>query len=385
MNEEKKVDDADARRGISSAAKDGGGAARPAKPPRRSRGARSRAVVFFNFLLSGALVACLAMAALILWGRSEFDGRGPLAVQATLIIPKNTSLDSIAGNLERAGIVSDARIFEYGVRMSDSAARLKAGEYGFEPGISMRGVLDKLIGGDSILHSVAIPEGWTVKQVFDRVAAEETLVGDMPEMPAEGSLRPDTYRVQRGMQRAELIRGMQAAQTDIVQEVWERRDKDLGIRDIGQFVTLASIVEKETGKADERPRVAAVFLNRLKKGMRLQSDPTIIYSVWGGAGKPPDEPIRQSHIRNDSPYNTYVAKGLPPGPIACPGRAALEAVANPATTKEVYFVADGEGGHLFAATLNEHNTNVRRYREIEKQRNLPVPPTVGLDDPVLAQ
>ncbi len=342
-------------------------------------------MIVFNFLLSGALVACLVAATLILWGRSEFDATGPLKTQATLMIPRNTSLDSIAGNLERAGIVSSGRVFEYGVRATDSANKLKAGEYGFEPGISMRGVLDKLVRGESILHSVTIPEGWTVQQIFDRVAGDETLAGAMPAMPAEGSLRPDTYRVQRGMQRADLIQRMQAAQTALVQEVWSRRNEDVPLRDIGQFVTLASIVEKETGRADERPRVASVFINRLNQGMRLQSDPTIIYAVWGGAGKPAEEPIRQSHIRNESPYNTYVARGLPPGPIACPGRAALEAVASPAETKDVYFVADGAGGHLFAPTLAEHNTNVRRYREIERQRNVVVPPTVGLDEPALAQ
>nr|WP_235919043.1 endolytic transglycosylase MltG [Aureimonas psammosilenae] len=385
MSQEPSTGDGSSGRGVSQAQ---GGALppqRPIKPARRSRGARSRVVVFFNFLLSGALILCLVAGGVALWGRSQFEGPGPLGTAATMVVPKNTSLESIAGNLQRAGIVSDARIFEYGVRLTKSAAKLKAGEYGFEPGISMRGVLDKLTSGDSILHSVVIPEGWTVRQVFDRIAAEDVLTGDMPPMPGEGSLRTDTYRVQRGMQRAELVRKMQEAQSDLVQEIWARRDKDLGLKDIGQFVTLASIVEKETGKADERPRIAGVFLNRLKKGMRLQSDPTIIYAVWGGAGKPSDEPIRQSHIRNESPYNTYVAKGLPPGPIACPGRAALEAVANPAATKDVYFVADGDGGHLFATTLDEHNANVRRYREIEKQRNLPVPATVGLDDAALAQ
>ncbi|GGD85616.1 4-amino-4-deoxychorismate lyase [Aureimonas endophytica] len=381
MSEEPKQADAGPR----GAGPDAGKGPRPVRPPPRSRRARSRIVVFFNTLLSGALVVCLAAAVLFFWGRSEFESPGPLEVEKAVVVPQKARAEAIGDILERAGVISNARVFQAGIWAEKAGAKLKAGEYGFEPGISMRGVLDKLMRGDSILHSVVIPEGWTVKQIFDRVGAEEVLTGDLPPMPAEGTLRPDTYRVQRGMARAELIRKMQEAQTDLVAEVWERRDKDLPLKDIGQFVTLASIVEKETGKADERPRVAAVFMNRLKKGMRLQSDPTIIYAVWGGAGKPSDEPIRQSHIRNESPYNTYVVKGLPPGPIACPGRAALEAVANPATTKDVYFVADGDGGHVFASTLEEHNANVRRYREIEKQRNLPVPATVGLDDPVLAQ
>jgi UPF0755 protein len=338
-------------------------------PPKRSRGARNQVVVFFNFLFSSALVILLVAAAIAYWGKTEFDGPGPLKSQASLVVPRSSTLDSIASNLERSGIISDARIFEYGVRFSDAAGQLKAGEYGFAPGSSMRDVMEKLRSGASILYSVTIPEGWTVQQIFDRIGKEEVLTGALPPMVAEGTLRPDTYRVQRGMSRTELIAKMKAAQTDLVEEIWKRRDPDLPVTDIGEFVTLASIVEKETGRADERSRVASVFLNRLKEGMRLQSDPTVIYGIWGGAGKPADEPIRQSHLKSDTPYNTYVIKGLPPGPIANPGRAALEAVANPSSTEDVYFVADGTGGHVFSKTLDQHNANVKRYRQIERERN----------------
>ena len=338
-------------------------------PPKRSRGARNQVVVFFNFLFSSALVILLVAAAIAYCGKTEFDGPGPLKSQASLVVPRSSTLDSIASNLERSGIISDARIFEYGVRFSDAAGQLKAGEYGFAPGSSMRDVMEKLRSGASILYSVTIPEGWTVQQIFDRIGKEEVLTGALPPMVAEGTLRPDTYRVQRGMSRTELIAKMKAAQTDLVEEIWKRRDPDLPVTDIGEFVTLASIVEKETGRADERSRVASVFLNRLKEGMRLQSDPTVIYGIWGGAGKPADEPIRQSHLKSDTPYNTYVIKGLPPGPIANPGRAALEAVANPSSTEDVYFVADGTGGHVFSKTLDQHNANVKRYRQIERERN----------------
>lgn len=188
------------------------------------------------------------------------------------------------------------------------------------------------------------------------------------EMPPEGALIADTQRVTRGTSRKEVISKMIAEQQELVETIWARRSPDLPLKDINEFVTLASIVEKETGIADERSRVAAVFINRLKKGMRLQSDPTIIYGLFGGAGKPADRPIYQSDIEKETPYNTYVIKGLPPTPIANPGRESLEAVANPSQTDDLYFVADGTGGHVFATTLEEHNENVARWREVEKKR-----------------
>jgi UPF0755 protein len=223
--------------------------------------------------------------------------------------------------------------------------------------------------GRSILYSLTVPEGLTVHQAFQRVAASEELEGEMPsEMPPEGSLAADTVRFTRGMQRVEVIEKLKSDQQRLVESIWARRSSDLPIDDINEFVTLASIVEKETGRADERSRVASVFINRLERGMRLQSDPTIIYGIFGGEGKPADRPIYRSDIDTPTPYNTYTINGLPPGPIAIPGRASLEAVANPSRTEDLYFVADGTGGHVFAKTLDEHNQNVARWREIERQR-----------------
>jgi UPF0755 protein len=184
----------------------------------------------------------------------------------------------------------------------------------------------------------------------------------------EGSLAADTQRFTRGTTRQQIIDKMLADQKKLVESIWERRSDDLPITTIEEFVTLASIVEKETGRADERSRVASVFINRLSKGMRLQSDPTIIYGLFGGKGKPADRPIYQSDIDKPTPYNTYLINGLPPTPIANPGRAALEAVANPSKTSDLYFVADGAGGHVFAATLEEHNQNVARWRALEKKQ-----------------
>jgi UPF0755 protein len=188
------------------------------------------------------------------------------------------------------------------------------------------------------------------------------------ELPAEGMLVADTQKFSRGTTRAELIDKMVAQQEAIIEEVWANRSPDLPLKDINEFVTLASIVEKETAVPNERSRVAGVFINRLRKGMKLQSDPTIIYGLFGGEGKPADRPIYRSDLDKPTPYNTYLIVGLPPGPVAIPGRAALEAVANPSVTDDLYFVADGTGGHVFAKTLDEHNANVRRWREIEKQR-----------------
>lgn len=343
------------------------GFARKPKVRRRSRHARNGLVIALNFAFTVALVGVIVATLAFVVGKRSFDSPGPLTQEATVMVPRGGGLAAIASNLERNGVISDATVFEYGVRLEGVGGGLKAGEYAFAPGISMRGAMDVLRGGNSIQHSVTIPEGWTARQVFDRVAADPVLVGDMPPMAAEGTLLPETYRFTRGMTRTQMVAQMTQAQSDLVEEIWAGRVDGLPIDDVGQFVTLASIVEKETGIASERPHVASVFINRLREGMRLQSDPTIIYGIWGGAGKPANEPIRQSHITGETPYNTYVIRGLPPGPIANPGRAALEAVAHPLEADDLYFVADGTGGHAFARTLNEHNANVRRYREIERQ------------------
>jgi UPF0755 protein len=229
--------------------------------------------------------------------------------------------------------------------------------------------MDLMNSGKSVLYSLTIPEGLTVEQAFQRIAEHEALVGDMPtEMPPEGALAADTQRFTRGTTRQQMIDKMLADQERLVEGIWNRRVSGLPFSNINEFVTLASIVEKETGRGDERSRVASVFINRLNKGMRLQSDPTILYGLFGGKGKPADRPIYQSDITKPTPYNTYVINGLPPTPIANPGRAALEAVANPSKTKDLYFVADGTGGHVFAATLDEHNENVARWRAFQRKQ-----------------
>lgn len=338
-------------------------------PPRRSRASRNQFVVFLNFLFSIVVLVVLAGGAALYFGRMEFDGRGPTNVDQTFLVKPNSGVQEIADQLERRGLINDARVFRLGVRAYGADSALKAGEYEIKAGASMRDVMELLKSGKSVMYSLTIPEGLTVEQAFDRIAQQDALSGDMPAaMPAEGTLATDTQRFTRGTSRQSIIDKMLAHQKQMVAEIWDRREANLPLADINEFVTLASIVEKETGRADERSRVASVFINRLNKKMRLQSDPTILYGLFGGKGRPADRPIYQSDIDKPTPYNTYQINGLPPTPIANPGRAALEAVANPSQTSDLYFVADGTGGHVFAKTLDEHNENVARWRAAQKKQ-----------------
>ncbi len=338
-------------------------------PPRRSRQSRNQFVVFLNFMMSTLVLVTLAAGIAVYFGKRAFDAPGPSQTVSTFLVKPNTGVTEISDQLQRRGLISDARIFQLGLRAYGNEGKMKAGEYEVKAAASMRDIMELLKSGKSVLYSLTIPEGLTVEQAFQRIAEQDALTGDMPAtMPAEGSLAADTQRFTRGTSRQQIIDKMLADQKKLVEDVWERRADNLPIASIEEFVTLASIVEKETGRADERSRVASVFINRLNKGMRLQSDPTIIYGLFGGKGKPADRPIYQSDIDKPTPYNTYLINGLPPTPIANPGRAALEAVANPSETSDLYFVADGTGGHVFAATLEEHNKNVARWRAVEKKQ-----------------
>src|SRR5688572_4263917 len=338
-------------------------------PPKRSRASRSQIVVFMNFVVTSAMLAVIVAGVALFVGKREFDGPGPSTTTTNFLVRPNTGVAEIADQLERRGLISDSRIFRVGVRAYDNDGGLKAGEYEIKAHASMRDIMELLESGKSVLASLTIPEGLTVEQAFQRIAEHEALTGDMPaEMPPEGSLIADTQRFTRGATRQQIVDKMLADQKRLVESIWNRRVSGLPIADINEFVTLASIVEKETGVADERSRVAAVFINRLNKGIRLQSDPTILYGLFGGKGRPADRPIYQSDIEKPTPYNTYVINGLPPGPIANPGRESLEAVANPSKTEDLYFVADGTGGHVFATTLEEHNENVARWRAFVKKQ-----------------
>ncbi|TLP48914.1 endolytic transglycosylase MltG [Cohaesibacter sp. CAU 1516] len=340
----------------------------PPPPPTRSKAVRHPVVVFLNFVVTVVLLGVLTVAGLLYYGKQTFIEEGPLTQEKTVLVSRGTGLATIASILEQENIISDKTVFEYGVKAYQQQANLKAGEYLFNPGISMHQVMNVLTSGKSILHSITIPEGYTSYQVHALLEKDSVLVGDLGEVPAEGSILPETYKFSRGTTRADMLKRMMDAHTRAVDEIWARRTSDLPLKDKQEMVTLASIVEKETGMAGERTRVAGVFVNRLNKGMKLQTDPTVIYGIFGGKGKPSGRPIFRSDLDKKTPYNTYQIEGLPPGPIANPGRAALEAVANPSRTKDLFFVADGTGGHAFAETLAEHNRNVKRWRQLESQR-----------------
>lgn len=322
-------------------------------------------------LFGWGLVAAVAVVAVMAWGWTRFIAEGPLAEAKTMILPEGASRSEISGMLEKEGVISDARVFNgAAILWGFWGKTLKSGEYEFLPGATMANVMEVMAAGRVVTYKLTIPEGWTSQMALARINGNEILSGDAvpaSEVP-EGAIVADTAVFRRGMTRAKLVKDMMAAQADTVEDVWARRPADSPVKSKEQLVVLASIVEKETGVPEERPRVAAVFLNRLKQGMRLQSDPTIIYGIAGGKGKL-ERPLTRADIEAATPYNTYQIDGLPPGPIAIPGKAALEAVVEPAKTEDLYFVADGTGGHAFAKTLEEHNANVANWRAQELLTN----------------
>lgn len=342
---------------------------RAPEPPQRSRHARNPIVILINLVISSAVILILAVGAGVYWGKQEFDAAGPLKEDKTVIISSGQGLGGIADILERNGVITDGLVFNLGVRAYKNAGRLKAGEYEFKAGASMRDVMTDLVEGKAVVYSVTIPEGWSTAQVVRRLRENEILVGEISDIPPEGALLPETYTFTRGASRQQILDQMRAAQTKLLAEIWARRTEGLPVQTPEELVILASIVEKETARADERPRVAGVFVNRLNKSMPLQSDPTILYGLYGGEAWTMDRSaITRSDLDKKTEYNTYQIKALPPGPIGNPGRAAMEAVSNPSRTKDLYFVADGTGGHVFAETYEQHQANVRKWREVERTR-----------------
>ena len=335
-------------------------------PPSRRRRSALRRVFYSLMLLMGCIV--LAVFGLGLYGYMKFTRPGPLAADKTFQVPRGGGVLGIAAELEKAGIISSANIFAVAATATGDRVKLKPGEYQFKQAMSMREVMALVVSGKIITYKVTIPEGWTTAQALDRLRENEVLTGDITLDPAEGQLMPDTYVFQRGETRDDIVKSMMKSSQKLMDELWPQRANDAPVKTPAEALILASIIEKETAVPDERPRVASVFANRLRQGMRLQSDPTIIYGITGGKAKL-DRPLTRQDIAQATPYNTYQIDGLPPGPIANPGRASITAALAPAKTKDLYFVADGSGGHVFAATLETHRVNVRKWRQIEKQRN----------------
>lgn len=325
---------------------------------------------FFTFVFVLLLLGALAVGGGAWYVLQQFDARGPSAMdggeQTIVSLPMGTGLNQVANILEQRGVVRSALIFRAGVMYNQKAAALKAGEYAIPSGASPSDIMNILIEGKAIVYKLTLAEGLTSATIMELVRQHPALTGDVPPEPAEGSLLPETYVFNRGMARADLVKRMERDHQDVVDQLWAQRAPNLPISTKEEAVILASIVEKETGIAEERPRVAAVFVNRLRKGMKLQSDPTIIYGLTKGV--PLGRGIRQSELDRATPYNTYVIPALPPTPIANPGKASIAAVLNPAATDDLFFVADGTGGHVFASTLQQHEQNVKNWREIERQR-----------------
>ncbi|WP_298494155.1 endolytic transglycosylase MltG [uncultured Maritimibacter sp.] len=371
--------------------------------------------------LSLAIVALVILGGVVTWGKREYSVAGPLQQTICVKVEPGSNFSRLSERLQTDGAITSPAIFRMGAEYTGKTQDLKAGSFLVEEGASMEEIVDVVTrGGASTCgteivyrigvnaaeyhvreldpstqnfvevaefapdaevpaeytrvraeadtrYRIAIAEGVTSWQIVNALSQVEFMEGEVPEVPAEGSLAPDSYEVRPGASRPDLIAQMEAAQIQRLSDAWENRAEGLPYASPEEALTMASIVEKETGVASERPQVASVFVNRLEQGMRLQTDPTVIYGITNGQGVL-GRGIRQSELRAETPYNTYVIDGLPPTPIANPGAASIEAALNPADTNFLFFVADGTGGHAFATTLEDHNRNVARWREIEAER-----------------
>jgi UPF0755 protein len=327
-------------------------------PPGRKTAILAATATFSLFLIA-ALVAA--------W--SVFYAPGPAAREGdttVVALPSGAGVSAIAANLKAAGVIRSTDMFKAAVALTGADRRLRAGEYEVPSGASLRSVIILLVEGRVVRHYVTLPEGWSSAQAVDILMNQTILTGAVAETPEEGSLWPDTYEVSRGETRASVVGRMKRARDENLARLWAQRGPNSVVRSPDEAMILASIVEKETGVASERPRVAAIFSNRLRAGMRLESDPTIVYGIT--KGRPLGRGIRRSELDRQTEWNTYQIDGLPPTPIANPGREAIAAVLNPPRTDELFFVADGTGGHAFARTYDEHLANVARWRNIERQR-----------------
>lgn len=349
---------------------------RPPRSPKRKRKGRpeSGGIGRFVRLISGVLtvlaITLLLSGGTVVYLNHIYKQPGPLTAETNIVIPRGEGRLQIASRLESAGVISNRWVFIINHLgrswLSGDRQDLKAGEYRFAAAAPMSEVLSTVLSGRALTYKLVFPEGMTSQQIVERLRAAPHMTGEIASIPGEGTLMPATYPYKKGASRQSILDWMTRGQSELLAKAWAERAENLPLKTPEEALILASIVEKETGKADERRRVAGVFTNRLRKGMRLQSDPTIIYGIVGGKGSL-GRPIYRSEIRKTTPYNTYRIDGLPPTPIANPGKAAIEAVLNPETTTELFFVADGTGGHVFTSTLADHNKAVANWRKVEKE------------------
>jgi len=355
----------------------------PTRAPQRPQGRRRKprrsgrlfsTIGWLNGTLTFLFIVMLFGVGSFVWFNQQLDRSGPIAETTMVRIKSGLGTRSIAEALEAQNVVASRHVFlayfyarSLWSRINGAAPDLlKAGDYEFGPGDSVRMVLARLARGRSVLHSVTIPEGLTTHQIAQRLLADDGLIGELPELPLEGFLLPETYLVPLRTERTRVLEIMQDAQRRFLKKAWAARQENLPLKDVTEALILASIVQREMGPNDDPERIASVFVNRLRKGMRLQSDPTILYGKFGttvdwGAT------IYRSDIQRKTTHNTYQISGLPPTPICNPGEAAVNAVLNPARTDDLYFVADGKGGHIFSRTNKEHIEAVARWRQIERE------------------
>lgn len=314
-----------------------------------------------------AVVVIGMVAGAALWGFHLVNRAGPLEADSAIVIPRGSGLDAISASLTEAGVVDTPLAFVAAAKITGANRALKAGEYAFPAHVSIAEALRILQSGKTVVRRFTVPEGLTSSQVVTLLRDDPSLSGEITSDPAEGTLLPETYHYSWGDGRADMLKRMQTAMQSALKAAWDKRSLSLPLDSPEQALVLASIVEKETSVPQERARVAGVFVNRLLANMRLQSDPTVVYALTQGDGTL-GRALTRADWKVESPYNTYVVDGLPPSPIANPGKASLEAVMNPEQHDYVYFVADGTGGHAFAKTLAEHNRNVTRWREVMKRQ-----------------
>ncbi len=330
--------------------------------------------ILVGFFVYSVTIFVVGVALAFWWASDEFSKPGPLEQTATYEVPRGSSLLQIAHGLNQTGAVDNPYIFIFGTRVLRAQSELKAGEYEIAPHMSARDIMEKIRSGDVIARRITVREGLTSYEVVEIIKNAQELEGDISGIPPEGALLPQTYDYRLHENRQEIADRMQADMKRTIDELWPLRSPDLPFSTPEEAITLASIVEKETGVASERKRVAGVFINRLRQGIALQTDPTVIYAITKGrpenSGEGPlGRRLLSKDLETDSPYNTYLHAGLPPGPIANPGRASIEAVLNPEQHEYLYFVADGTGGHVFAATLEEHNKNVAKWKILRREKN----------------
>jgi UPF0755 protein len=314
----------------------------------------------WSLITAGVVVAVIGGGGYLLY--REAEGPGPLTEPRTLIVPPHTGISGIADLLANEGVIRHGLVFQLIAGLSARGGALKAGEYEFPAGTSVLQALEIIAGGKTVKHRLTIPEGLTSVEVMALLRDAPALDGDTGPTPSEGELLPDTYVYSYGETRKELVERMRKAMAHALAELWQKRRPDLPLASPQEAVTLASVVEKETAREEERAHVAGVFINRLRLGMKLQSDPTVLFSLGGNGAARVERPLTHADLAVNSPYNTYLIKGLPPGPIANPGRTALRAAVRPERTEDLFFVADGTGGHVFAKTLGDQTRNIGLHR-----------------------